>query len=390
MCVFTPNNGPVPRQSTPPVYISRQSAVMGSISAKLFSAPYYMHTVMGIMPSYLCSGRLKDKKTLRDAGHTHSARLLSTYLVPSLSVNEALSGVFGSVSLTAWICLLIPQLITNFKAKSAEGLSMGFLAIWLFGDVTNLSGALVTGLAPTATALAGYFCISDLILVTQCVYYNMRVARIARQRRISSGTESSEERPLLRRNSTASSSRARRSRHEQSNPDAIKRVVTGEIEASKSNAWLSNSLAIIAIYAVGSAGWFISYRFGAWDKPGDADAPDSSSAAGVSGMVLGYASALCYLCARIPQIIKNYRQKSCEGLALLFFLFSLTGNLTYGLSVFSYSQDAEYLIKATPWLLGSLGTIVEDCIIFYQFRIYSHPDNSASGSYGASDVHASA
>jgi solute carrier family 66 (lysosomal lysine-arginine transporter), member 1 len=59
------------------------------------------------------------------------------------------------------------------------------------------------------------------------------------------------------------------------------------------------------------------------------------------------------------------------GLALLFFLLSLVGNLTYGLSVFSYSQDAEYLITATPWLLGSLGTIVEDCIIFYQFRIYS-------------------
>jgi solute carrier family 66 (lysosomal lysine-arginine transporter), member 1 len=58
------------------------------------------------------------------------------------------------------------------------------------------------------------------------------------------------------------------------------------------------------------------------------------------------------------------------GLALLFFLLSLTGNLTYGLSVFSYSQDAEYIVKAIPWLLGSLGTMVEDAIIFYQFRIY--------------------
>lgn len=69
--------------------------------------------------------------------------------------------------------------------------------------------------------------------------------------------------------------------------------------------------------------------------------------------------------------MKNYREKSCEGLALLFFLLSLTGNLTYGLSVFSYSQEPEYLIKTIPWLLGSLGTIVEDCIIFAQFHIYS-------------------
>ncbi|KAI0098004.1 PQ loop repeat-domain-containing protein [Nemania sp. FL0031] len=302
-------------------------------------------------------------------------------LSQGLSVNEALSGIFGSVSLTAWICLLIPQLITNYKAKSAEGLSMGFLAIWLFGDVTNLSGALVTGLAPTATALAGYFCISDLILITQCIYYNMRNARIARRRR-SFVIEPSEDEPLLRRNSInpPSSHVRRHSHHEHSNPDALKRAVTGEDELTSGNSWINNSLAIFAIYLVGAAGWFVSYRIGAWDKPDDASAPESSSPAAISGMVLGYASAICYLCARIPQIIKNYRQKSCEGLALLFFLFSLTGNMMYGLSVFSYSQESEYLIKATPWLVGSLGTMVEDCIIFYQFSIYSpQAENGPSG-----------
>ncbi|RYC61567.1 hypothetical protein CHU98_g4641 [Xylaria longipes] len=308
----------------------------------------------------------------------------SDIMLQGVSVNEALSGIFGSVSLTAWICLLIPQLITNFKAKSAEGLSMGFLAIWLFGDVTNLSGALVTGLAPTATALAGYFCLSDLILITQCIYYNVCNARSARRRRSSANTEASEDQPLLRRHSTSSpSSHIQYSAHqEQSNPDAIKRAVTNEDKATNSSSSLNNTFAILAIYLVGVAGWFISYRVGAWDNSDGADIPDSNSPAAVSGMVLGYASALCYLCARIPQIVKNYREKSCEGLALLFFLFSLTGNLTYGLSVFSYSQDAEYLIKATPWLIGSLGTIVEDCIIFYQFRIYSGEQNTENGPGG--------
>jgi hypothetical protein len=36
-------------------------------------------------------------------------------------------------------------------------------------------------------------------------------------------------------------------------------------------------------------------------------------------------------------------------------MLSLTGNL----------------LNALPWLLGSLGTIVEDCVIFVQFRMYS-------------------
>ena len=49
----------------------------------------------------------------------------------------------------------------------------------------------------------------------------------------------------------------------------------------------------------------------------------------------------------------------------------MTGNFTYGASVVAYSQDTSYLIKTIPWLLGSLGTIVEDLVIFAQFRMYS-------------------
>ncbi len=83
--------------------------------------------------------------------------------------------------------------------------------------------------------------------------------------------------------------------------------------------------------------------------------------------------------ARIPQIIKNYREKSCEGLALLFFLLSLTGNFTYGASVLAYSQERDYLLRALPWLLGSLGTMVEDSIIFVQFRLYSPARQAKAG-----------
>lgn len=62
---------------------------------------------------------------------------------------------------------------------------------------------------------------------------------------------------------------------------------------------------------------------------------------------------------------------TATGLSLLFFLLSLTGNLTYGASVISYDQSSSYILKSIPWLIGSLGTIVEDCIIAYQFRIYA-------------------
>jgi hypothetical protein len=58
-------------------------------------------------------------------------------------------------------------------------------------------------------------------------------------------------------------------------------------------------------------------------------------------------------------------------LALLFFLLSLTGNFTFAASLLAYNQDREYLIKSLPWLLGSVGTMSEDFIIFLQFRLYA-------------------
>lgn len=81
-------------------------------------------------------------------------------VVKTSEPGESLSGIFGCISLVAWICLLVsshlrlmltlafgtdglpklPQLVTNYKAQSADGLSMGFLFIWLLGDITNLAG----------------------------------------------------------------------------------------------------------------------------------------------------------------------------------------------------------------------------------------------------------
>ncbi|VBB73232.1 Putative protein of unknown function [Podospora comata] len=323
------------------------------------------------------------------------------------TAGEALSGIFGSVSLTAWICLLLPQLIANYKSKSADALSMKFLLIWLLGDIANLSGALWTSLAPSSIALGMYFCVADLILITQCTYYNtINARRRAREqhhhhhpghRRHShrhpsadsdttavEDTPANEETPLVTEHRRPRSdsqtllpgSHRRHSTHRRrrsSNLDPLTRIITGEDDTPDSNPWLHNALSLIAVWVVGGAGWFVSYRMGAWDSPDvpvDTE-PISAEPQAIIGMVLGYISAVCYLCARIPQIIKNYKEKSCEGLALLFFLLSLTGNFTYGASVMSYSQDRDYLLRALPWLLGSFGTIVEDGVIFVQFRIYS-------------------
>ncbi|KAG5927854.1 hypothetical protein E4U42_001696 [Claviceps africana] len=311
-----------------------------------------------------------------------------------MSLGQALSGIFGSISLTAWICLLLPQLIANYKAKSADGLSMAFLIVWLLGDACNLMGALFTKLAPSAIALATYFCFLDAILIGQTGYYKVKAAHrraSARRETFLVAESTCEGSPLLgrRRSSTdLPGSHVRHDTHRESALEPIRKVVTGEDETPERRPLLNNLLGLMAVYIIGFVGWFISYKAGAWD--GDEGIPDDGPSVPPSdaddmkaklGLALGYTSALFYLCARLPQIFKNYRDKSCEGLSLLFFMLSLTGNMTYGLSLIAYSQQKEYLLNALPWLLGSLGTIVEDSTIFVQFRLYG--DNARQSSFDA-------
>ncbi|KAM0521201.1 hypothetical protein ACHAPE_002676 [Trichoderma viride] len=278
-----------------------------------------------------------------------------------LSLHQAISGIFGSISMAAWICVILPQMIVNYRAKSADGLSITFLAVWMLGDATNLIGGLLTNLAPTAVALAMYFCVADFLLISQCLYYNTVNAR-----RAALAAEENEEAPLLGE---------RHHRRSVSSEDGGKIGPAGD-ELLERSTWMSNTASLIGVYVAGFIGWYLSYKAGAYRE---ADPVVFNAAMQASpdllekiGIVLGYFSAICYLCARVPQIIKNYREKSCEGLSILFFMLSLTGNLTYAVSIVAYSQERKYIINTIPWLIGSLGTVVEDGTIFVQFRLYAN------------------
>lgn len=59
-------------------------------------------------------------------------------------------------------------------------------------------------------------------------------------------------------------------------------------------------------------------------------------------------------------------------------MLSLTGNLTYGISLVAFSQEKKYLLNALPFLIGSVGTIVEDCVIFVQIRLYANNRRAAT------------
>lgn len=265
-----------------------------------------------------------------------------------LTWNEALSGIFGSISLVAWIFVLVPQLVENYRQGSAEGISLLFLSIWFVGDITNLAGATWAQLVPTVIALAVYFCFADLILISQCVYYNVLNKKQDEESRTANGngevepllsrTDTNESNPSRpggrRRRSSAQSRRLRAERRESlaSIPEESKRGWAWIKSKLRTFSRLNNTVSILLICAIGAAGWAIAWKSGIW-KPAPADDPSEGAHMALGAQVLGYVSAVCYLGARIPQIIKNQRDRSCEGLSLLFFLLSLLGNSTYGAGV---------------------------------------------------------
>lgn len=254
----------------------------------------------------------------------------------SISWNEALSGVSGSISLAAWVFLLVrppesdsravpiadfnrkvPQLIENYRSGSADGVSLLFLSVWMVGDITNLAGALWARLVPTVIALAVYFCFADAILISQCVYYNTINARRERRRSAavaaaaagsgSGSLEATEEDALLgdgRRRSTAADNMGLPgSRRRSSASKKSKRGSTGRRDSnlddimeedSGSRAYVKNTISVLLIIVAGAGGWAIAWRSGVW-KPSPIGQPDKEDHTPIGAEVLGYASAVCYL-----------------------------------------------------------------------------------------------
>lgn len=81
----------------------------------------------------------------------------------------------GLSSVMFWIVAQVPQFMSNFSRQSADALSPWFLLQWLAGDSCNFIGCLLTGdQLVTETITAAYFIFSDIVILSQYVYYGYK------------------------------------------------------------------------------------------------------------------------------------------------------------------------------------------------------------------------
>ncbi|SPO48619.1 uncharacterized protein PSANT_06310 [Moesziomyces antarcticus] len=269
-------------------------------------------------------------------------------------VRDEWSSIMGWVSIACWVLPSFSQMHQNYVSKSAEGLSITFVVIWLAGDALNAAGAWFQGLLWTMIILALYYCACDCVLIFQYWYYSKYYHRGVKISTISASLEANERTPLIGDGSVIE--------------DDLSAKDDSDDDSSVRTQIIMYTIAALLVVATGVAAWWVAeHSYGSDDDlPPAAPEPVGWR---WDAQVAGWLSAILYLSSRVPQILKN-RTTKCEGLSLALFVFAVAGNLTYVASILLKSTKHDYLVESFSWLVGSLGTVFLDFIVLGQFIHY--------------------
>ncbi|KAF1801570.1 PQ loop repeat-domain-containing protein [Mucor lusitanicus] len=302
------------------------------------------------------------------------------------STQEAVSLLLGYASILFWLNAQLPQVIENYKMGSADCLSLNFLSIWLAGDTANLIGALLTHQLPFQLYLGFYFVSIDICLLCQWVYYSKIKAKHHHDDYLIIPSSST--------NEIVSNSKQQTDifQHPAQAPLNIhaSNIIIDELTPFSSSASPSKWYTLDASTEKKQASKFMAMLlFSTWFLVPNADlstmSTSTSSVSSLSlsqyniiwlGRLFAWTCTSLYLMSRIPQLLKNRRRQSVEGLSASLFVFAVCGNLTYASSILSHpGQTIDSLLEALPYLIGSAGTLIFDFSIFCQFLYYKKKDN---------------
>ncbi|OMP06508.1 hypothetical protein COLO4_08086 [Corchorus olitorius] len=319
------------------------------------------------------------------------ARVYINYCI--CSRRDQVSFCLGLVSVISWGVAEIPQIVTNYKEKSIEGLSLGFLITWIIGDLFNLFGCMLeSATLPTQYYMAVLYTMTTSILTAQTVYYGHIYPRLKCRRLCQRGsTEHQPEAvekagkhiknfgvkqvidadrlsspiPLPRKSSgrelyymsarslsrshtpTTGSFLAQRMSPPHNGNSVEEPLLSAPVSTQSASPTSTKSLLCLVsvLMFIGT----LNFQLSAWNniqmehekgfviqlgrkllQINAASLGESGSGGGSGvGTFLGWAMAAIYMGGRLPQICLNIRRGNVEGLNPFMFIFALVGNSTY-------------------------------------------------------------
>ena len=333
-----------------------------------------------------------------------------------------LSTALGILSIISWLFAQMPQIYKNYQLKSASGLSIYFLGIWLLGDSSNLFGAILTRQAAWQVVVACYYVCVDIGLVSQYVWY---IHLQSPRKRGPLGNTSETNGPGTGSGqivvgiapSDESSTECADTKDGKSHTKAMDtptkpRDIQGparDISSSFSKeketlGWGSftdpterhgtpsfgpspRALLLVSTLCVGLSNASPLYL----------QSKDTSTTVFSSesiGRILSWCSTGCYLGSRLPQIYRNAHRRSTAGLSPILFIAAFFGNLFYSSSLIanplaweSYppyglhgwvdsegSDRATWITLAAPFWIGAFGVLALDATVGVQFLMYGEGD----------------
>ncbi|CAH8827240.1 unnamed protein product [Trichobilharzia szidati] len=288
----------------------------------------------------------------------------------------------GFVCLIIWIAVGIPQIVENFRTGIPDkALSLGFLVLWTSGDVCNLIGCFLTHQLIMQIVITGYCIISDLILVFQFIYYKIRHYAVLRQ--MAAVLKEGQITPVRSTSPTILDDDLEQTNQRQEY-QRLPVCFIGVTGLTLTAVTLTSMGSIFSDYApqqqIVSGVFHHSRRLLEW-KEYDMIEPEFIQSDPLDGAVtkvgyaLGWVSTSMYMLSRLPQLFRNWKRRSTEGLSVFMFFMTVTGNLAYGFQIFLSSTERNYLIRAVPWIFGSLGVVLLDMLMLVQFLLYrsAHP-----------------
>ncbi|KHN36154.1 probable vacuolar amino acid transporter YPQ1 isoform X3 [Glycine soja] len=335
------------------------------------------------------------------------------------NLKDKISFGFGFISLVCWGVAEIPQIITNFRAKSSHGVSLAFLLTWVAGDIFNLLGChLEPATLPTQYYTALLYTITTIVLVLQSFYYDYiyKWGKPLRKINIDEAHEEEEKKPLRQKPGRDSGIPIQN--------DGPKETPRRDYYYRSARSLAANDTPPFGTYLRAAKSVPSAMEMNN-DSSSDDEAPPLSSTKPVTqprpiprsvptsygtflaasmnlprqgnalmegykrfngrkllsqehnmhsalGQWLGWLMAVIYMGGRLPQIWLNIKRGSVEGLNPLMFIFALIANATYVGSILVRTIEWESIRANMPWLLDAIVCVALDLFIILQYANYRY------------------